>query len=275
MLLYSLLKKPFFGRFQKPWRWPDDVGGAERWERVRFPSASGAELAGLYAAPAAGPARGAVVLAHPMGTAAKGFFLKRGHAELLLARGYAVLAFDFNGFGESANGSFDYPADVAAAGRWMKARRPELKVGVLGVSFGAAWAVAALAEPGHDFDAAVLECPFTTLEEYWYRYKTAYAMLKLISALRPGLVAKLRPIERVRDVRRATSLLFIYGGEDDITPVEMGKRFLKNMPTGPSAPRARLWVADGAKHTEAIADRAGAYADKVAAAFDAALTLRS
>jgi pimeloyl-ACP methyl ester carboxylesterase len=47
--IHRLLKKPFFGRFQKPWRWPEGVS-ADGWERVRFQSKSGAALAAVFGA---------------------------------------------------------------------------------------------------------------------------------------------------------------------------------------------------------------------------------
>ena len=33
--LHAALKKPFFGKYQKPWRWPEGVDQAA-WERVTF-----------------------------------------------------------------------------------------------------------------------------------------------------------------------------------------------------------------------------------------------
>src|SRR5688572_26397595 len=97
------MKKPFFGRFMQPWRWPADVSTAG-WERFAIASPSGSRLATLMKQAPEG--RGVVVCAHPMGLAAKGFWLRQGHADALLAAGYHVLAFDFNGFGESPSTSF-------------------------------------------------------------------------------------------------------------------------------------------------------------------------
>src|SRR2546421_44842 len=59
MTIISLLKKPFFGRYQKPWRWPPGVDPAG-WERIEIESASGARLAALHGASTGGPARGAI-----------------------------------------------------------------------------------------------------------------------------------------------------------------------------------------------------------------------
>src|SRR6476469_9428 len=108
-ILHRVGKKLFFGRFQKKWRWPDSVPETD-WERVTFPSATGVRLAGVFGAARGEHPEGAVVLAHPMGTAAKGFWLKQGHGDLLRNAGFHVLAFDFNGFGESESVNFDYPS---------------------------------------------------------------------------------------------------------------------------------------------------------------------
>ena len=113
---YRLFKKPFFGRFMRPWRWPDGIDQGP-WQRLSIASGSGARLAALLAEAHTPEAKGAVLLAHPMGTAAKGFWLKQGHAELLRRAGYHVMLFDLNGFGESSSTTMDYPLDVLAAGQ--------------------------------------------------------------------------------------------------------------------------------------------------------------
>ncbi|EQD33969.1 dipeptidyl aminopeptidase/acylaminoacyl-peptidase-like protein, partial [mine drainage metagenome] len=126
--LHRLLRKPFFGRYEAPWVWPPGSVEAE-WERVTFQSANGAHLVGLWGL-AEGDVIGTLVLAHPMGKAAKGFWLRNGHTKLFRRSGFNVLAFDFNGFGESEAASFDYPADILAAGLWAQDRQPSLPVGL-------------------------------------------------------------------------------------------------------------------------------------------------
>ncbi|WP_197477681.1 MULTISPECIES: hypothetical protein [unclassified Marinomonas] len=64
-LLYSLLKKPFFGRFNKPWRWPDDINQTD-WKRLSFKSESGAKISALVAESLTEDVKGAVLLCHPM-----------------------------------------------------------------------------------------------------------------------------------------------------------------------------------------------------------------
>lgn len=91
-LLHSILRKPFFGRFEVSWTWPSPDDAA-KWERFTFESPAGARLVGLWG-PAEGSANATLVLAHPMGKAAKGFWLRQGHADLFRCSGFNVLLFD-------------------------------------------------------------------------------------------------------------------------------------------------------------------------------------
>ena len=145
--IHRLLRKPFFGRFEVPWNWPSPDDQA-KWERVAFENPRGARLAGIWG-PAEGEPLGTLVLAHPMGKAAKGFWLRQGHAYLFRRARFNVLAFDANGFGESEAVSFDYPADILAAGLWAQARTPEISIGLVGASFGAGWGLCSMARAGN------------------------------------------------------------------------------------------------------------------------------
>lgn len=268
--LYRILKKPFFGRYQaSPWRWPPDVS-MDDWERVRFPSPSGASLSGLLGPAGKAGTRRGVVLAHPMGSAAKGFFLKNGVADMLRRAGFAVLVFDFNGFGESATGNFDYPADLIAAGKFLKERLGLDEVGALGVSFGAAWIACAVARPDHPFSAAVLESPFARLEEYWGRHPLAYVVLRAMSALNPALARSLRPIERITELHGLRSALLVYGDEDAVTPVSVGERMLSAARTSQPPFALDLWVVEHAEHMKVFQTDRARYCERVVEVFGAA-----
>src|ERR1041385_6840751 len=168
-LLHRIGKKLFFGRFQKKWRWPADVP-QERWERVHFTAHNGARLSAVFGSADGERANGAVVLAHPMGVAAKGFWLKQGHGELLRRNGFDVLAFDFNGFGESESADFDYPGDAIAAGGYLRERVGHDAIGILGASFGGGYALCAMSHDGHPYRAAVVEGAFPSLPYFWRPY---------------------------------------------------------------------------------------------------------
>lgn len=253
-LVHRILRKPFFGRFEVPWTWPDGTDPA-RWERVSIASPTGARLAGLWG-DADGTPRATLVLAHPMGKAAKGFWLRQGHAELFRQSGYDVLLFDANGFGESAPASFDYPSDILAAGQWAQARAPSRRVGLVGASFGAGWGLCAMAREGSPFRAAVLEAAFVTLPEFWQRIPVAHAALSVGRFLRPSLERRFRPeLEAARVVGRPAVLL-LYGDADQWTPPAHGERLARAMR---DATDARLHVLPGIDHTFALRDARDAY----------------
>ncbi|HUN09514.1 MAG TPA: alpha/beta fold hydrolase [Aggregatilineales bacterium] len=260
--IYPLLKKPFFGKYQVTWQWPDGIECSPAWEAVTFPSETGATLQGLFRRTTAAERRGTIVCAHPMGKDAKGFFLRYGHAELLLKNGYDVLLFDFNGFGESADGNLDYPLDVAAAGRYATQLTHDPSVGLLGLSFGAAWSLCAVALPGHNFKAVVAEGAFTTLAEYWYRYRVPYTILQTLSVFMPNFARRVKPIDRIREAV-TQHILLIYGESDAVAPVAMGQR-LHAASHSPST----LWQVPAARHNFAFMTAPDAYAERVLAHFN-------
>ena len=265
--LHAALKKPFFGKYQKPWCWPEGVDQTA-WERVTFANRNGIPLQGLFQATRQPEVRGAILLAHPMGLAAKGFWLRQGHADWLLGLGYHTLAFDFNGFGESANGTFDYPGDILAAGTYLAARFPQLPVGLIGASFGAGWSICALAEAGHPFRAAVLEGVFPTLPDYWHRYPVAQAMLRVSQVVYPAWERTLRPIRAAAAIKGQPSILLVYGEADTVTPPAFGQRLLQPLQTSTDAAFVLL---PNVAHTFAFRDAQAAYCEHVQQLFAQAL----
>lgn len=265
--------QPFTRAYRtRRWRWPAGYAEAASWQRTSFANAQGVRLAGLFR-PAAGRPRGIVVCAHPLRRDAKGFFLRTSHAAMLRQSGYHVLLFDFNGFGESARGGCLYPLDVVAAGHHAARLAPGLPVGVLGVSFGAAWAACALADPCHNFDAAVLENPFTTLPAYFARHPVHHRILRALCRWMPREAAALSPAERLRAACRIRSLLLIYGENDLITPPAAGSQLLQSLPEKQRSGGA-LWIVPGAGHNEAVCIAPRAYRRRVADVFGSALVRR-
>jgi uncharacterized protein len=261
---YRIFKKPFFGRFMKPWRWPENVDQAQ-WQRLAIDSRSGARLSALLARAHTATAKGAVLMCHPMGTAAKGFWLKYGHAELLRAAGYHVMLFDLNGFGESSSTTMDFPLDVLAAGQVLQARYPDLPVAVAGASMGAAMSVCALAERDHPFSAAVLESAFPTLLHFWSRYPIPKLGIQLSKLLYPAGERRLRPLHAAARLVGQPKLLLIYGEDDIYTPVEDGKQLHAALA---SSTHTEFWQVPGAKHTHAYEAQPEAYAQRVIAFLD-------
>jgi alpha-beta hydrolase superfamily lysophospholipase len=247
-LAHRLAKKVFFGRFQKPWRWPEEIAPND-WERVWFLSGNGARLAAVFGAARGERALGAVVLAHPMSAAAKAFWMKVGHADVLRYRGFHVLAFDFNGFGESESADFDYPGDVLAAGRYLRDRVAPLPIAVLGCSFGAGHAMNALSRRGHPFRAAVLEATFPSLPFYWRPYPLPYFLLRFSQIVYPPFERALRPIAAAAALEASPHILLIHGDADTVTPPHVGDDLRAAMSGHASVD---VWRVPGAEHNQAL-----------------------
>ncbi|TWC35679.1 prolyl oligopeptidase family protein [Pseudomonas sp. SJZ079] len=256
---YRLFKKPFFGRFARPWRWPDSVD-KHHWQRLSVESQSGAIIAALLAPAHTPRAKGAVLMSHPMGVVAKGFWMKYGHAELLRQAGYHVMVFDLNGFGESTSTTMDYPLDVLAAGQALQARYPDLPVAVVGASMGAAMSVCAMAQPEHPFKAAVLEAAFPTLLHFWSRYPIPKLGIQLSKVVYPAGERSLRPTHAAENLVGSPALLMIYGDADEFTPVKDGELLWQALR---HRTQTEFWQVPGAKHTHAYAAQPKEYAEKV------------
>jgi hypothetical protein len=136
-----------------------------------------------------------------------------------------------------------------------------------GISLGAGYGICALDTPGHPFRVAVLESAFTTLEEYWKKFRGAYVFLQALSILMPGVARQLRPIARMKSIAGVERLFLIYPGGDSITPPEMGRRLLAACPL-PEDHRS-LWILPEGKHTRAIAAAPEEYRRRVLQFLDA------
>lgn len=249
------LKKPFFGRFMKPWRWPAEVTEAG-WQKLAIASGSHARLAAVLRETTAAQPRGVVVCAHPMGLACKGFWLKNGHAAKLLEAGFHVLAFDFNGFGQSESTNFDWPADIVAVGRYARDRFPGLPVHAVTASFGAMNAINALPRADFPFERIVAEGCAPNLPMFWKAYPFAHAVLKLGRYVAPKIERGLRPERAISKLPAASRLLLIHSHGDRWTPVAHGDRLAAAAPAGAHFKRLTLMRAD---HTHGLRDEPEAY----------------
>ena len=99
-MFFKLAKTPFFGRFMVKWGNPLPPNLRQEWNSFSVKSKTGGLLQGLWAPAGNGAALGTIVLGHPMGKDAKGYFLKNGYGKLYQSCGLNVIVFDFNGFGE-------------------------------------------------------------------------------------------------------------------------------------------------------------------------------
>ncbi len=266
---YQVFKKPFFARFMKPWRWPDNVD-KQQWLPLQIASNSGAKISALLARAHLNKgqqhkAKGAVLMCHPMGVVAKGFWMKYGHAEMLRNAGYHVMVFDLNGFGESVSTTMDYPLDVLAAGLELQHQFPELPVAVMGASMGAAMGVCAMAQSNHPFKVAVLESAFPTLLHFWRRFPVPKLGIQLSKLIYPKGERSLRPLHAAQHLVGKPKVLMIYGEADIYTPVKDGKLLfdvLKNKT------QVDFWQVPKAEHTHAYRAAPDAYQKTVIAFLD-------
>lgn len=226
-LLFRGAKRVFFRRAMGAWSWPKGVDHAG-WARMTVPSPSGGSLACLHGLATTRP-QAIVVLAHPLRRTAKGHWLTGGQADWLRSAGYDVVLFDFNGFGESTSGNFDYPSDIIAVGKVARKLRPRIPVVLFGASFGAGFGLCALADEEHPFSCAILESPFLTLQQFWRANTLASALLWLLELLMPRIARRLNPERAAKRVRYTPDVMLLVGAQDDKTPASIGATFAETM----------------------------------------------
>ena len=223
--MYKLLKKPFFGRFMVKWRNPLTEEQLAEWSALSIKSKSGGMLKALLAKSRTGIEKATIVLGHPMGKEAKGYFIKNGYTDLLRDNGFNTLVFDINGFGESTHGNFSFFEDIVAIGQYAAELTPSLPIGYHGISLGGQFATIAFADANHRYDFAIVESAATSLPEFWKKFPVAHSVLKFMYWVMPKYGKQIEMIERIKEAKRLKSLLLIYSKTDDWVSVNMGQRF--------------------------------------------------
>jgi fermentation-respiration switch protein FrsA (DUF1100 family) len=179
-------------------------------------------------------------------------------AKWLNGLGYAVLAIDMRGHGESGavERTFGWreAEDAGAAMRWLRAKYPKRKVGVIGVSLGGAAALLGREGP-LPADAMVLHAVYPDI-------RTAIA--NRIARVAPRPLARLAepllsdqsylrysiPPERIAPIeglRRYRGPVLIIGGTADSNTTLADSRAMYAAAPGPKA----LWLIGGADHVAA------------------------
>ncbi len=232
-------------------------------ENVEFPSESGTNIKGWLITGQAG--KGAIVIMHGL----------RGNRLQLVDRikflrnaGYSVLAFDFQGSGESIGQSLTFgyleSRDAAAAVKFIRQKLPDEKVGVLGISMGGA-AFLLQKEPG-PVDALILEMVYPTIQKavenrlnLWL-FKGADNLSPLLTAqfpVRLGVAVKeLRPLDKMNRVSCPT--FFIVGEHDQHTTLAESRQLFDaaNQPKD-------LWIVPRAEHGDLLKNAPKEYEQKV------------
>jgi alpha/beta superfamily hydrolase len=262
--MYKVLKNPFFGRFMVPWKNPLTAEQQTEWTALQTQSASGGTIRALFAPATRLPAKATVVLGHPMGKAAKAYFIRHVYTDLLRQNGYNTLIFDINGFGESTHGNFDYFEDIIAAGKLAATQTPDLPIAYFGISLGGQFATIAFADPTHPFRFAIVESAATSLPAFWVHFPFAYRVLRVMNLFLPRYAQKIHMVERIKEAKHLQSLLLIYSHTDHWTPVAMGEHFQRNSPVP-----TELWTVSEGEHAALMQSKYKAeYAAKIIAFLD-------
>jgi alpha-beta hydrolase superfamily lysophospholipase len=226
--------------------------------------------ASFLPAPGAAAARGGILLLHGIHgdrrqMAARAAFLQR--------RGYAVMLIDLPGQGASTAPAVTFglaeAEGVRAALDALRRRVPGRRIGVIGVSLGAASLV--LCRDCPKVDAAVLESMYPTIEEavedrLRMRIGALGAPLARLLLwqlpLRLGIQpAQLRPIEHMAGL--GMPLLVAAGSEDRHTTLAETRRLY----AAAAAPKS-LWVVEGAAHVDLHAYAPADYERRIGAFLD-------
>ncbi|GAB4109819.1 MAG: alpha/beta hydrolase [Roseiflexaceae bacterium] len=247
-------------------------------ENVRFPARGGdAEIAGWFL-PSSSADR-AIILVHGKDSNKSRTF--SGHfpelAANLVQRGFHVLMIDLRGHGTSGPGRFsfglDERRDLLGAVDWLATQGiPAERVGILGVSMGAASAIGA----AHDdprIAAVVSDCSYAEvyplMQMHWSRTSglpdAFLPSTLLIGDLLLGKdLTQARPVGEV-DLVDDKPLLIIHGLNDSFTPIEQGRQLAA------AAPLAEYWEVAGADHAESYSVDPVAYTERVSTFFAAAI----
>lgn len=188
------------------------------------------------------------------------------NARWLSAQGYATLAIDFRGHGQSDQSArsfgFAEAADAAAAFRWLKRRQGGAPVAIVGISLGGA---ASLLGPDGPIraDALVLQAVYPSLRQAIYNRIASRAGALPAYALEPLLSFQSRPrfgvwpsrIAPIDALRRYRGPVLIIGGMDDSATPPDESRAMFDAAAGPK----RLLLVPGKNHDAITNDDDPAY----------------
>ncbi len=232
-------------------------------ESVRIPEASAAGLAAWWME--ANPERGAVVLLHSIRVDRRSMLPR---ARLLLREGLSVLLVDLQAHGESPGEritlGFRESGNARAALAWLKHRRPNVRVGVIGTSLGGAAVLLGPQPVG--VDAVVVEAVYPDIR-IALQNRGRLRPGPLAPVLAPLLVAQLRPrlgagpedLRPIDGIARLGAPVLVVAGELDrhTTLAESSALF-----AAAEAPK-ELWIVAGAPHQDFLAKDPDGYRERV------------
>lgn len=240
-------------------------------ENIEFSSESGSNIKGWFVK--GEPEKGAIVLMHGLRSNRLALIER---IRFLRKAGYSVLAFDFQGSGESIGKSLTFgyleSRDATASLKYIKARLPNQKVGVVGISMGGA-AFLLQTEP-NKADALILEMVYPTIQKaienrlkLWI-FSGAENLSPLMTwqfPLRLGIsVDQLRPLDKIKNV---TCPILVIAGENDHHTTLVESRQLFETANQPK----EIWIVPQAEHTDLQKNAPAEYEAKVLGFFQKTL----
>ena len=198
-------------------------------------------------------------------------------ASRMQGRGYNILMIDLRGHGQSAGERFTLGQyerlDVLGAVDWLQGRG-FAKIGVLGVSMGAAGTVLAADDPagGQNIKAIVLDSGFGELRELLearFPSESGLPNFFLDGALVMGRVlaqTDMNSIRPVDDLPRIQAPLFlVFSAQDDLVPMRQMQAMAN------ARPGIETWMVPDAGHARIYTEHRQEYLDRVSTFFDKAL----
>ncbi len=239
-----------------------------RWEDVRFKSADGTDLIGLWFSARKTPSKGVIVHFHGNAENMTSHYL---FVYWLAGEGYEVFTFDYRGYGGSAGkkslvGSIE---DGVAALRVARGRAggSRERLIVVGQSLGGALALASLERDGGEgVRGVILDSTFASYRQvarlklgaFWPTWPLKWPLSLLIS----DRWAPRRLIAR----RKPAPLLMLHAVGDPVVPYAQGRKLFDLAP-GPK----EFWKLDSKGHTEAFYALASQYRPPLLAWLDRVL----
>lgn len=242
---------------------------------VAFPARGGDVQLSAWYLPHA-PLGRAVVLVHGK-DASRQIWLNNGYAPLIVAlqqRGFAVLMLDLRGHGRSGDAHFSFGLnerrDVEGAVDWLQANGIAAgRIGVLGVSMGAASSTLAAAEEPA-IGALVADSGYAAIlpiiRQEWgsashlpgFFLPSTLLMARMMYGYDLGTA---RPVDVIGTIA-PRPVLIIHGTADTLIPIANADALQA------ADPAAELWKVEGATHGQSITVAGAAYVQRVAAFFD-------
>lgn len=195
-----------------------------------------------------------ILMLHGNGASRRQF---QSHVAWLNEAGYAAMAIDFRGHGESqaqakSFGLFE-ARDAEAAMLWIKKNHPDSKIGVIGVSLGGAAALLGADGP-LPVDAMILKAVYPDIDRAIRNRITVHGG-SLLSAIITPMLTYQSPWrydvwpEAVSPVNGAANyhgaVLVIGGAQDDYTPIVESEELSEAFPG-----KHWLWIVDNFSHPQ-------------------------